>query len=258
MNYKILEKCSNIRAKARDSLAGKWWPAIGTILVASLCMAIVPALLLVIFGPDSIMTMIGNIYTILVTGAFSYGICFYAIKLRRGEDVSSTMVFNGFSIFTKTLGLSLFTTIFILLWSLLLIIPGIIAALRYSMSYYVLIDHPEYSIRECVNESKRIMRGNLGKLFLLNLSFIGWTLLVGVILTLIITLASVPVINMAMYQPSYMINVMTPQMATLQLIAIVATTVISVPLYVYIQIASGTFYDILIGRLEGAIKGNDN
>jgi len=67
--------------------------------------------------------------------------------------------------------------IFVLLWSLLLIVPGIIAAFRYSMSFYILADNPDMGIMEAINESKRMMRGNKWKFFCLNLSFIGWAIL---------------------------------------------------------------------------------
>ncbi|MPN61797.1 hypothetical protein SDC9_209541 [bioreactor metagenome] len=68
-------------------------------------------------------------------------------------------------------------TIFVILWSLLLIVPGIIAAIRYSMCFYILADNPDIGIMEALNESKRMMRGNKWKYFCLNLSFIGWGLL---------------------------------------------------------------------------------
>jgi hypothetical protein len=68
-------------------------------------------------------------------------------------------------------------SIFIILWSLLLLIPGIIAAFRYSLCFYILADHPEMGIMEVLNESKRMMKGNKWKMFCLNISFIGWAIL---------------------------------------------------------------------------------
>ena len=56
-------------------------------------------------------------------------------------------------------------------------LPGIIAAYRYSMSFYVLINHPDYGIMECINESKRLTTGWKGTLFVLDLTFLGWVLL---------------------------------------------------------------------------------
>lgn len=67
--------------------------------------------------------------------------------------------------------------IFIFLWSLLLIIPGIIAAYRYSMAFYILNDNPKMGAMDALRESKKMMVGYKGKLFFLSLSFIGWTIL---------------------------------------------------------------------------------
>jgi uncharacterized membrane protein len=60
---------------------------------------------------------------------------------------------------------------------LLLVIPGIVAAYRYSMSFYILSDNPQLSAQEAMNESKRMMNGYKGKLFCLHFSFIGWSIL---------------------------------------------------------------------------------
>lgn len=92
-------------------------------------------------------------------------------------------LFDVFTIFTdgkryfKLIGTSVLMGIFIFLWSLLLLIPGIIKSLSYSQTYLLMKDHPEYSILEAITESKKRMKGYKGKYFLLNLSFIGWGIL---------------------------------------------------------------------------------
>ncbi|KKC52237.1 group-specific protein [Bacillus sp. UMTAT18] len=73
--------------------------------------------------------------------------------------------------------LGLLQAIFLFLWSLLLIVPGIIKYFSYSMSYYILVENPDYTASEALRESKRIMKGQKLKLFVLWLSFIGWFLL---------------------------------------------------------------------------------
>jgi len=67
--------------------------------------------------------------------------------------------------------------LFTLLWSLLLIIPGIIASLSYSQTYYILADDEKISAREAIKKSKKIMMGNKWKYFVLGLSFLGWFIL---------------------------------------------------------------------------------
>lgn len=73
--------------------------------------------------------------------------------------------------------LGLLINIFVFLWTLLFIIPGIVKSYSYSMAYYIKCDHPEYSAQQAIDESRRIMHGNKWKLFMLDLSFIGWIIL---------------------------------------------------------------------------------
>lgn len=73
--------------------------------------------------------------------------------------------------------MTILTGIFIFLWSLLLIIPGIIAAYRYRMALYLLLDNPNMSVYQCIRESKRMMVGHKAELFVLDLSFLGWYIL---------------------------------------------------------------------------------
>ncbi len=86
-------------------------------------------------------------------------------------------LFSRFSIFGNALVLRLLMLLKILLWTLLLIIPGIVAAYRYAMAPYLLAEHPELSATEAIEQSKIMMSGNKGRLFCLQLSFIGWFLL---------------------------------------------------------------------------------
>ena len=74
--------------------------------------------------------------------------------------------------------LGLLTTLFTALWSLLFVIPGIVKSYAYSMAYYIKIDHPEYTATQAIDESRKLMNGNKMRLFLLDLTFIGW-LIVG-------------------------------------------------------------------------------
>jgi uncharacterized membrane protein len=95
----------------------------------------------------------------------------------RLRDINPGYVFNGFEYYLKTLGLALVIGMFVFLWSLLLIIPGIVACFRYSQAFFILADDPTKGIMQCINESKERMEGNKGSLFVLNLSFIGWLIL---------------------------------------------------------------------------------
>ena len=63
------------------------------------------------------------------------------------------------------------------LWGLLFIIPGIVASYSYAMTGYILAEHPELTAGEAIERSKQMMHGNRFRLFCLQFSFIGWSLL---------------------------------------------------------------------------------
>lgn len=177
-NIIVNESSANLRALGRDALKGKWGlGVVGTLLYFALTM--IPVIILnSIFrhgevGPSGIST----IYNLLISGPMVLGYAMFAISIFRKRETSAAEVFYGFERFGKAFGLYIVMSIFIILWSLLLIIPGIIAAFRYGLCFYILADHPEMGIMEALNESKRMMKGNKWKMFCLNISFIGWGIL---------------------------------------------------------------------------------
>ena len=97
-------------------------------------------------------------------------------SVRRSQPAIGNLL-DGFGMFPRVLFLIILQIVFIFLWSLLLVIPGIVAAYRYSFAVYVMIDHPEMSAMDCLRESKRLTTGYKRQLFLLDLSFILWFLL---------------------------------------------------------------------------------
>ena len=98
------------------------------------------------------------------------------IRLLDGETPRAGMLFPK-GIYGKTLGMNFMRSLFVALWTLLLIIPGIIASYSYSMADYLLATHPEMGAMEALSESKKRMKGRKWDLFCLELSFIGWGLL---------------------------------------------------------------------------------
>ncbi len=83
------------------------------------------------------------------------------------KDFEKSNVFRSIKVTTLM-------TVYTLLWSVLLIVPGIIKFISYSMAYYILLDHPEYTASEAIKKSQVLMKGHKLDLFLLSLSFIGW------------------------------------------------------------------------------------
>ena len=114
----------------------------------------------------------------LLGGCIRLGLARFRLSLIDGEQPTVGTLFFGFNrLFFKTLALQVLRSLFIFLWSLLFIIPGLIAAYRYAMADYALCENPEMGVRDALRESSHMMQGNKWKLFCLELSFIGWHIL---------------------------------------------------------------------------------
>jgi len=105
------------------------------------------------------------------------GFVVFLLNTIRNTAPSFGNLLDGFGFFWRIIGLNILEAVFVALWSLLFFFPGIIAAYRYRMAIYLLIDHPEMSVMECLRQSKQMMKGRKWELFVLDISFIGWELL---------------------------------------------------------------------------------
>lgn len=255
-NIIITEPSKSLRALGRNALAGKWKIAVLAVIVYQLCIEIPSVILNSLFGTkvdlygvqmdysynvdvysdiyNSMPTYstLSGIYLILVSGAFALGISLFFLVLFRKQQVGVTDVFLGFEHFGKALGLMLFQTLFTVLWTLLFIVPGIIAAIRYSQAFFILADDPDKGIRQCMNESKMMMKGNKAKFFCLTLSFIGWALLSAIPAGIVESIVSI------IYMPAFV-----------QSLIIVIASLLMVPVTVYMYSAFAGFYEILAGHL---------
>jgi len=105
------------------------------------------------------------------------GLIIFILNTIRNTGACFGNLLDGFGKIWRVLLLNLLIGLFVFLWSLLFIIPGIIASYRYRMAIYLLLDHPEMSVMECIRTSKRMMAGHKGELFAFDWSFFGWMLL---------------------------------------------------------------------------------
>lgn len=152
--------------RARASLQGRWGMAIGGVVLywlVAYAVGIVPVL--------------GAIASLVLAGAMSVGLARFALSLARNTGPKVSDVFTGFDRFGTGLGAYLLQGLFILLWALLLIVPGIIAALSYAMTYYVIAEDASVGPLEAISRSTAMMRGHKWELFCLSLRFVGWALL---------------------------------------------------------------------------------
>jgi len=159
----IMPERAQLKAAAKEQIKGN----ILTLILICIVMAILSGITFGLFGP-----------------ALSVGVCLVYISLTAGVKPAVGDLLKRSGVFGKALWLSIITVFFTMLWTYLLIVPGIIKGLSYSMGPYILAENPNWTARQCLNESKRIMKGNVGKLFVLELSFIPWFLLCGITLGL--------------------------------------------------------------------------
>ncbi len=132
-----------------------------------------PATLILALG-GSAAVVLGLLYTVAFA---SWSQAAMPLALARG-GLTMTHGVSGFGNGWRMAGLILWQQTFVFLWMLLLIVPGIRALFSYALAPYLLVDHPDWTARQCLAESKRLMDGNRWRLFELNLSFWGWWLLV--------------------------------------------------------------------------------
>lgn len=118
-----------------------------------------------------------NLALQLVMAVVFAGFVLFLMNTIRRTGACFGNLLDGFGMFGRIILLNILTNLFVMLWSLLFVIPGIIAAYRYRMALYLLLDHPEMSVMQCIRESKRMMKGHKGELFVMDLSFLGWAIL---------------------------------------------------------------------------------
>jgi uncharacterized membrane protein len=124
-----------------------------------------------------ILPVIGTLATLIVGGPMCMGVTMIFLRIYRKEPFEMGQVLDGFKDFSRTFTAYLLIAIFTFLWMLLLIVPGIIAGLGYSMTFFIMAENPGISATDAMSKSKQMMMGYKWDLFRLGLSFIGWMIL---------------------------------------------------------------------------------
>lgn len=119
----------------------------------------------------------------LLSMVINYGYVGYSLAVVRGQSPACTEVFSRFYMAGKIIAAELLMALFVFLWSLLFVIPGIIALYRYWMIPYILMDDPDCTVLEAFRRSKSLMRGRKWEAFVLGLSFLPWILAASAVIT---------------------------------------------------------------------------
>lgn len=185
-----------LRRIARENLAGNWKKAVTAAFLAALLGGLVtssggsinieadseifyelPPLVQTYFvallGVGSTL----NLVHFILGGVIRQGYCVYLLKQHDRQNPETRDLFSQFDRFGDGFCLALLQSLFIALWSLLLIIPGIIKAYSYSMAPFIMAENPNMTAKEALAASSNLMDGHKADLFFLDLSFIGWAIL---------------------------------------------------------------------------------
>lgn len=251
MNKKSHAKIGQLKKQALSSLKGKWGIAVIATLIFNIVMFFPTGLNYTVSFNETfdMFTQLANggalnnfenaaqvnrsafasilpflifAYDLLLTGAFTYGLVSLFLNLIRNNNGQIEDIFTGFKNYGRTFVINLLVSIFQIFWSLLWVIPYIIAIViivfmflggrasenmiggiiiiailtlilsitlaifmnRYALVYYIAHDDRDISASDAIKKSIELMKGNKVRLFLLQLSFIGWFIL-GTILLLI-------------------------------------------------------------------------
>ena len=187
---------SDFRRIARENLSGRWLISAAVCFIASLLGGLssggsadissedlealgslenVPWLLPLLNGV-LIYALITAIVAFIIGGVIELGLNSYFLKQHDGQHHEFKDLFSQFSNWGGAFCLRLLTGIYLALWSLLFVIPGIIKTYSYAMAPFIMTEHTELDANECITRSRQMMDGHKFELFCLEFSFIGWAI----------------------------------------------------------------------------------
>ncbi len=178
----MMKTRAEFKAEAKQSLQGKYWYSVGVTLLFTVLSAIQVSIVTLLASNNA--QAVSSIVNLLLTFFFqipiSVGLIRYFIKLAKGGDAQ---VGDMFHVFKNGYGNVILTEIkqavFIMLWSMLFVVPGIIKMYQYFMIDYMLAENPSMNNKRAFAITKAAMAGHKWEAFVLGLSFIGWVLLAG-------------------------------------------------------------------------------
>ncbi len=191
------------KTKAKEALKGNWQTAMMVAFFSGILTTLLQVLQLVLLPNQAgflsaeaymqavlevhqsnwMILLVASVAALVITPALGIGCNHYFVQLSRKNDLGFAGLFSRLSVLGKALWLYVRMFVQIFLWSLLLFIPGIVAAIRYSQAPFFLAEEPDISAGEAIARSKAAMDGKKMNYFMLALSFYGWMLLASLLQT---------------------------------------------------------------------------
>lgn len=200
--------CSDYRRVARENLQDNWAVSIGVGAVACLLGGLVigssflPEFNFRIEGQDiSSITDLLNLLTtksisafglgsalglaqFLIGGVIELGFAVYLLKQHNRANFEFQDLFSQFDRFGQGFAQKFLRGLYVTLWSLLFVIPGIVKGYAYAMTPFIMAENPDMSANDAITASKELMDGHKSELFTLDLTFLGWSLLAALTLNI--------------------------------------------------------------------------
>ena len=139
-----------------EALEGRWGLAILGLLIYNILLIVLQNI-----------PYVGFITGLIIGGPFILGVTYFSLNLARREDTKIEVIFEGFNDFVRALGTYLLMLLYIILWTLLLVIPGIIKAISYSQTFYILAEDKSIEAEDAIKSSMILMDGYKMKYFVL-------------------------------------------------------------------------------------------
>jgi uncharacterized membrane protein len=175
-----------LKQRAKDVLSGNWGVAVVVYVINTALCGLVGAI-------------VPGLGAIAISGPMEAGVDSVYMTLQREEEPSVEQIFSGFENFLNTFLAGVLKAVFVGLWSLLLIVPGIVMNIAYSQTFYILNDEPDLEAMDALRASKELMDGHKMEYFLLQLSFLPWLLLCVFILPVFYVVPYISATNAAYY-----------------------------------------------------------
>lgn len=217
-----------IMTEARTKISGNWWKFFGLIFAFSFLINIAVSI------ANSITQI--PLAQLIIQGPMTLGVSIFYLMAARQQKPGFGTLWSGFKNFGRAFVLNLLMGIFILLWLLLLIIPGILAMLNYAMAFFILADNPQMSPMDAIGTSKKLMYGHRWKYICLNFRFLWWFLLLVAIFAAPLAV-TIKAAEAATCSPLILIPIV------FTIAGLIIFAIGSVMLGIYIQVSMALFYE---------------
>jgi len=157
-----------VKTNAKAALKANYWPIVGWLVLAAVILSASGGLCAAYIGIAAV---------IIVTPVITTGTALFSYRAYLGRKAGSDELFGGFHNLGHVIGGVWWMMLFQYLWTLLFIIPGIIKGIAYSMTPFILADQPEVGAQDALKLSMAMTNGHKSEIFVMYLSFIGWSLL---------------------------------------------------------------------------------